>query len=342
MREFTGFVKGINLGGWLSQCRDNYNEEHYSSFITEKDIERVASMGADHVRLPIDYNVIQNEDGSFIERGFKHIDDCIRWCEKNGINVILDLHKACGFIFDDADYCQFFSDERLQDIFILLWEELSRRYGNRENIAFELLNEVTEERFTQPWNRIADRAVKAIRRIAADTKIIIGGIYNGSVYGMTLLEKPYDENIVFTFHCYSPLAFTHQGAYWVDRLPRDFRMTYPGKTDDFNRISKTYFGNDFDNEYDNLGEEYINEKFFEKLFSTAAQIGEKYNIPIYCGEYGVIDIADLEGTVNWYKDINKAFVNLGIARAAWTYKEMDFGITDKHYEDIYDELIKLL
>ena len=39
MRNFEGFKKGINLGGWLSQCRDKYNEEHYGSFITEADIE---------------------------------------------------------------------------------------------------------------------------------------------------------------------------------------------------------------------------------------------------------------------------------------------------------------
>ena len=66
MREFTGYKKGVDLGGWLSQCGEgNYTEERFNTFIVEKDIERIASWGADHVRLPVDYNVIQNEDGSF-------------------------------------------------------------------------------------------------------------------------------------------------------------------------------------------------------------------------------------------------------------------------------------
>ena len=35
MLKEMGFYKGINLGGWLSQC--DYSEEHMDSFISEKD-----------------------------------------------------------------------------------------------------------------------------------------------------------------------------------------------------------------------------------------------------------------------------------------------------------------
>ena len=63
MRNFDGFYKGIDLGGWISQCGKNYNDELYSSFISEKDIEKIASMGLDNVRMPVDYNVIQTDDG---------------------------------------------------------------------------------------------------------------------------------------------------------------------------------------------------------------------------------------------------------------------------------------
>ena len=39
MRHMDGYLKGVNLGGWLSQCGKNYTEEHYNTFITEKDID---------------------------------------------------------------------------------------------------------------------------------------------------------------------------------------------------------------------------------------------------------------------------------------------------------------
>ena len=36
MRTFTGFQKGVNLGGWISQFAE-YDEQHFNSFITEED-----------------------------------------------------------------------------------------------------------------------------------------------------------------------------------------------------------------------------------------------------------------------------------------------------------------
>ena len=54
MRRFEGFLKGVNLGGWISQFAA-YDKAHFDSFITEKDIQNIASLGFDHVRVPVDY-----------------------------------------------------------------------------------------------------------------------------------------------------------------------------------------------------------------------------------------------------------------------------------------------
>ena len=342
MRDFTGFKRGINLGGWLSQCLDHYNEEHYNTFIVEDDIKEIAGWGLDHVRLPIDYNVIQNEDGSFIEAGFKHIDDAIEWTEKYGLNIILDIHKAKGFVFDDTNYCSVFKDGEEQETFIALWKEIARRYGERTNIVFELLNEVTAEEFAKPWNEIASRTIPNIRAIAPTTRIIIGGIFNNSIYGLTLLDKPYDENMVFTFHCYSPLVFTHQKAGWVPELPSDFACKFPIPVKEMRQYSYKYFGAQYEHEYEGLDEGLIDDKFFKNMFTSAIKTAEKYDVPLYCGEYGVIDQVDPESTLAWYESIHKAMEECNISRAAWTYKKMDFGITQECVASIKDKLIALL
>ena len=130
MRNFDGFYRGINLGGWISQCGPNYNEQHYMSFVTEDDIAKIADMGLDHVRMPVDYNVIQTEDGELIESGMKHIEDCVNWCKKYGLNILIDLHKTCGFFFDKAhNESGFFDNEDLQKRFYALWEEFAARYS---------------------------------------------------------------------------------------------------------------------------------------------------------------------------------------------------------------------
>mgnify|MGYP002518831272 CR=1 FL=1 len=42
MKQLKGFMHGINLGGWLSQCSE-YTQAHYNSFIKEDDINDTLS-----------------------------------------------------------------------------------------------------------------------------------------------------------------------------------------------------------------------------------------------------------------------------------------------------------
>lgn len=343
MKEFTGFMRGIDLGGWLSQCDNNdYSEKHFAEFITEKDFDVIAGWGLDHVRLPFDYNVIMTDSGEFIESGFNRLTFAVNECEKRGLNIVLDLHKTAGFTFDNAKCCGFFESEELQGLFIRLWKEMSRRYGKRKNVVFELLNEVTELKFAQTWNRIAARTIKAVRGEGADVRIMYGGVRNNSIFGLTLLDKPEDDNVVFDFHCYSPLVFTHQKAYWVPELPKDFSMEYPQTEKFILEKTREFFGDKYDDEFDPENSGQMSPEYFERLFTQANEVSKKYDVPLYCGEYGVIDRTDPQSALNWFGDIHAAFEKMGIARAVWNYRQKDFGITDEHYKDILGELVKLL
>ena len=42
-----------------------------------------------------------------------------------------------------------------------------------------------------------------------------------------MLAETADRKVVYTFHSYEPMIFTHQGAYWVQDMPADFRIAYP-------------------------------------------------------------------------------------------------------------------
>jgi aryl-phospho-beta-D-glucosidase BglC (GH1 family) len=79
MLKDKGFYRGVNLGGWLSQC--DYSQERLDTFITEADIEKIASWGLDHVRLPIDYNVVETDEGTYKEDGLARIATAIVWCK---------------------------------------------------------------------------------------------------------------------------------------------------------------------------------------------------------------------------------------------------------------------
>lgn len=341
MRKFDGYRRGINLGGWLSQCGQDYTEERYSTFITETDIERIAGWGLDHVRVPVDYNVIQSDDGSFIESGWKHIDDVVDWCGRHGLKLVIDLHKASGYFFGEKERAAFFESKPHQDMFVKLWQEMTRRYAKySDRVSFELLNEVTERSMAEPWNRIITRTVAAIREISKDVRIIYGGIGYSSIGGLTLLEAPADENIVFTFHCYSPHIFTHQAAHWERNIPKDYRIEYPGDISVYRRdVAKYNYGSVEELE---LAGDCFSADFFEKLFAPALEVAEKFDVPLYCGEYGAIDNADPQSTLRWITDINVANERHGIPRALWNYKQLDFGLIGDHYAPVREQIIEHL
>ena len=280
MLKNKGFYKGVNFGGWLSQC--DYSEDRLNNFITEADFAKVAGWGVDHIRIPVDYNVFENDDGTYKEDGFARIGRAFEYCKKYDLNVVLDLHKTAGFSFDNygENEAGFFESEQLQERFYRLWEEFAKRYGKlSERVAFELLNEVTDKAYIDTWNKISNECIKRIRVYAPDTLILVGSYHNNSAEAVPDLSKPFDDNVIYNFHCYEPLKFTHQGAYWTDMINKDDRFTFD--------------------------ESNITPEYFERLFAPAIEAAKLNNTVLYCGEYGVIGIVPPEEAIKWYRCINK-------------------------------------
>ena len=342
MKKWEGYGHGVNLGGWLSQC--DHTKDRYDGFIKEADIARLGSWGLDHLRLPVDYNLVEDDQGGYLEEGFSYIDKALDWCGKNGLNLILDLHKTCGFSFDEGHHeSGFFESEDLQERFYRLWEEFAGRYGSAgDRIAFELLNEVTDKKYCDTWNRISTRCIERIRAKAPDVKILIGGYYNNSIEALPDLLPPFDENIVYNFHCYEPLIFTHQGAYWAPGMKTDFRISIDEPYRVLSEMSDKYLSQvtvgfeGFDKD------ERLGEAFFEKLFSEAVAVAEQRDVALYCGEYGVINLAEPADTLEWYRMIGSTFNKFGIGRAAWSYREMDFGLVDPHMSGVLKEVLRYI
>ena len=224
MKTWQGYQKGINLGGWFSQCV--HTEEHYDSFITPGDFPVIKSWGADHVRVPVDYELLEDRNGEPRESGYERLEKTIAICREAGLNMVLDLHKTAGFSFDKNEgEAGFFESEYYQERFLMLWERIARRFGgNADMLAFELLNEVTEKEYGPVWNRIASECIARIRAIAPGIPILVGGYWHNSAVSVKDIDVPVDENIIFNFHCYEPLIFTHQGAYWMETMDPDLRL----------------------------------------------------------------------------------------------------------------------
>ena len=346
MKEFTGFMHGVNLGGWFSQC--DYSEFRYNNFIKEEDIKTISGWGLDHVRLPIDYNLVETKDGQPLESGYQRIQTAIEWCKKYNLNMILDLHKTAGYSFDLAhNEAGFFDNPDYQERFYKLWENLARRFANAFDgtgceICFELLNEVTDQSYCKKWNEIARICIQKIRAIAPSIKILVGSYWNNAVSSVKDLDPPYDKNIVYNFHCYEPLLFTHQGAPWIPKMDTSFRMKFKTQFKEYKNLTPELCGQPGTN-FDPFAAEAVPDAtYFETLFAQALDVAQNRDVLLYCGEYGVIDRATPQDTIEWYKAISTVFNKYGIGRAAWSYRQMDFGLSDERLDAARPELLKYL
>lgn len=328
--------KGVNLGGFLSQCSE-YTIEHYKTFIQEEDIKNIKDMNFDHVRLPIDYEVIETEDGIEIKDNYRYVDNAIEWCREYGLKVVLDLHKTWGYFFDNAgkreEMNTLFDSEEAVDRFLTIWDRLSKRYGRFSDfVGLELLNEVVNPEYAEAWNRLIRRAVEVIRKNAPNSTIVYGGVEWNSAWTLRLLEEPFDDNVIYTFHYYEPLLFTHQKAPWVPTISQTMSVEY---TDDMAwfkkeaaKIGMQGLG------VVNCKAQKMGVEFHEEMIKTALEVAKERKIKLYCGEFGVIDRAEPKEAIKWYKDILSLFEKYDIAYSIWSYKEMDFGIMGEKYGEL--------
>ena len=347
MKKFEGFMHGVNLGGWFSQC--NHSQERYDNFIKEEDFKVISEWGLDHIRLPIDYELVETADGQVREDGYEKLRKAVEWCKKYNLNLLLDLHKTVGYSFD-LGYKEsgFFDDLALQERFYKLWENLARNFadifdGSENEICFELLNEVTDKAYCERWNAIAKTCIQRIRAIAPTTKILVGSYWNNALAAVKDLDPPYDENIVYNFHCYEPFIFTHQGAGWVGpKMNTDFRFPLKSKYSDYVKKTEEKAGQT-GTLFEALPPDAILDvDYFEKLFAEAVSVAEERKVLLYCGEYGVIENATPQDTLEWYRLISTVLNNHGIGRAAWTYRQMDFGLNENRLDSIRGDLLKYL
>jgi endoglucanase len=71
-----------------------------------------------------------------------------------------------------------------------------------------------------------------------------------------------------------------------------------------------------------------NRDTLEKMMAKPIHLADSLKLPLYCGEFGVIDGSPRSGKEAWYKDLVAIFEKHNIAYANWNYKSGSFGIVN--------------
>lgn len=232
LRFFAKQILGEELGSY-------FFDSMLGNFFTEADVEYIASLGMNLLRIPLNYRHFEDDMHPFVykEEGFQMLDKALDWCEKHNVYAILDLHAVQGWQNSDWHSDNYTRSALLwrtlhfQDRFVALWEEFAKRYKGRSVIAgYDLMNEpCTNTDYTRMpllpydgrWdemNKLYRRVTEAIRKIDSDHIVILeGDDFSRRFMG---LDVPFTDNLMYSSHEYSLVGIHPELE--TDEQKRDF------------------------------------------------------------------------------------------------------------------------
>ena len=315
--------KGINVSTWLCHNTTAKSGADAKGYFTQKELNQLAEMGFDHIRLPIDEKLLYKS--GLIKDGdtFQMLHDIIGWCEEAGMTIALNFHipRAGKSTVSMATS----TAERTH--IVNIWKDLSAEFGGYSNelVAYEIYN---EPNFSSDdlWNQFATEMINAIRVNEPERIIILAPNGDNSIGKLPLLAMPTDKkNIIVSIHFYQPAILTHYGVGALAGI--NVKLQYPGNifpagaqdgfTTEQKNTLKAYSGNfTLESQKTRL----------EPLLNFAAY----HKVRVRCGEYGCNDayektFNDRDIKVRYFQDVVKAFDELNIPHCLWGYKAT-FGI----------------
>lgn len=300
------FLRGISFGNrvWVN---DRIPTLHHGA----EDFERVRDLGMNLVRFYINYQTFESDAKpyTYLDDGWKWLDDNIAWAKANGVYLILNMHVPQGGFQSNGKGWALWEQEALQKRLIALWTAIAKRYQNEPVIlGYDLVNEPGVPKNKQEWQTLAQQLVNAIRKVDKQHPIIVERVNsinrrwdNDKDMNFVKVEG---ENIIYTFHSYDPHFYTHQHFIWDEYMKNREGGVWPDAQAEHTRA------------------------FLELTIDNFLAWGKKNNVPLYFGEWG-LNKANFEkgrGGLNYIRDMLAVIEARKITNTFHVYHEEAFGL----------------
>lgn len=245
----------------------------------------IRDAGFDHVRINLHAFQGAQADGTLSNRYLKTLDWAIQQSLANKLAVILDFHEFLAVAKDP---------KATKPRFLNVWKQLAERYKDYPNdVFFEILNEPNGQLTPALWNRWLREALAIIRQTNPDRTVIVGPGHWNSIGLLEELDLPKDDpNLIVTVHYYDPFAFTHQGAPWMEFKDKT-GVVWRGNEEERRAISRD----------------------FDRVQTWA----KKHHRPIYLGEFGAYDKADMPSRVRYLDAVAREAEERGWSWGYWQF-----------------------
>jgi len=304
-------AKSLDNGLSFSWLEQTWNKDVLAeNLFNDTDLRLLRTLGFKSIRLPVAFEYYENEHIAD-EQIFSHIDNIVKQCGLYGFKLIIDYHNGN---FNENN----FRDET--KTIINLWLKLVKRYKNvsADDLFFEIYNE-PPHMDPQIWKDAAYNIVTAIRKLDVNRTLIVGASNYNSIYELSRFVRLADENIIYTFHFYEPFLFTHQGAEWAGDQESTVGVPFPYNAEKFPIINPKAKNTDGEKNY----KEYPidgNEQSVKDKLQIVKNWGDKYDVPLLCGEYGVYNkYADQDSRCRYISTVRRTLRALNIPGMLWDY-----------------------
>jgi endoglucanase len=307
--------RGMNLGNAL----DAPSEGEWGVVLSASDFVSFKQAGFDHVRLPVRFSAHAAAvspyalDGDFLSR----VDWAIDQALANGLAVVVDFHHYVELMKAPDEH---------RARFVSLWRQIAERYRARpQAVAFELLNEPTDQLTADKWNAILAETLRVVRASNPTRTVVVEGVFWASAQNLrdTLKMPAEDVALVGSFHMYQPILFTHQGAPFMPPEYDTVGVVFPGPPP--RPISPgpgaraVKWVSEWFQRYGEMpaatnpsGPATINEQL-----DFAQAFADRTHLPVYMGEFGCIDRADATSREAWVRATRKEAERRGFGWAYW-------------------------
>lgn len=297
--------RGVNLLGW-----DPVWQSQERAQVKDIHFKLIREAGFNHVRI----NLHPLRDGKPDANGklraefFKTMDWAVDQALANGLLVILDYHDDLVISPDPEGKRKEFLDS---------WKAIAEHCKDRpDTVLFEILNEPAAKFTHESWDEYWRAALAIIRKSNPKRTVIIGPDVWNNVGELDSLKLPAeDRNIITTVHYYNPFKFTHQGTPWTGEKDKS-GVTWTGTESEMKAV--------------------------EQDFSKVVDWAKRNKRPIYIGEFGTYEKAEMASRARWTSFVSRQFEKQGWSWGVWQFAD-NFAVFDMRtqnwVEPIRDALI---
>lgn len=190
--------------------RDAVLDAFHGAWITAEDIDWIAAQGFNAVRVPMGWRALTAQSDLaaptelvWNEAAFSRLDALLGWCAEAGLWAVLDIQEAPGGQNEyTGEPSTLYTDPEMQALTVSLWEELSRRYQDHDEVAaYSLLAEPMSAPSADARDALYDALIQAIRARGDDHLLVL----HDGFQGLYTLPKPETwgwEGVVYSTHLF--------------------------------------------------------------------------------------------------------------------------------------------